>query len=583
MYNSKISKDMKKKFFLGMIAASAMVLATSCSSDELDAVEESNEARVTFNVSADGATFTRAISDGTGANKLVYRVFDKDGKAISALAKEEVNGLSDLTTGHNVTLTLAKGQTYKVAFWAQNSASKAYKVDDNMNVAVDYTNAANNDETRDAFFKTVEITVKGDATETVELTRPFAQLNVANTDADKTAAEASGINVKSSSVTIKNAATTLDVKTGKVSGTADVTYTAAAIPTEKLAVDMDGNGTKEEYNYLSMCYVLPNDDTTGAAKTVAEVAFTFTPETGEAIELKDGLQNIPLQRNYRTNIVGNILSAKATFSVKIDAAYGNNYEVWDGVAMKEPTLNGNTYLISKASEWAWLIANHTTLGGKNINLTADIDFAGHTVGCLGYGTHGSSSQLINGQGHSLSNLVLTNNDEGGAAAGLIGFPNGGFTIKDFTVKDVTVKCDDPDHGYAGVIVGASQDGPIVMENVTVENADVCGVQSVAAFVGFLATSQSVTLNNCTVKNSKIHNISVNNESGFTAGFVGRVVGTATITNCKAENTTVTGYYATRRGEASVTAIAGVDTNNSGSATITGTSTDGITVSKTAIQ
>ena len=312
---------MKKNFFLGMIAASAMVLATSCSSDELDAVEESNEARVTFNVSADGATFTRAISDGTGANKLVYRVFDKDGNAITALKKTEEPNLSDLTKGHNIVLTLAKGQTYKVAFWAQNSACTAYTVDDNMNVTVDYTNAVNNDETRDAFFKTVEITVKGDATETVELTRPFAQLNVANTDADKKAAETSGIVIDKSSVTIKNAATSLDVKTGKVSGETNVTYTTAAIPSEKLAVDMDGDGTKEEYNYLSMCYVLPNDATTGAAKTVAEVAFTFTPETGEAIELKDGLQNIPLQRNYRTNIVGNILSAKATFNVKIDADY----------------------------------------------------------------------------------------------------------------------------------------------------------------------------------------------------------------------------------------------------------------------
>ena len=312
---------MKKNFFWGMIAASAMVLATSCSSEALDAVEESNKAQVTFNVSADAATLTRAISDGTGADKLVYRVFDKDGKAISSLKKTEVSNLSDLTTGHNVTLTLAKGQTYKVAFWAQNSSCSAYTLDDDMNVSVSYENAANNDETRDAFFKTVEITVKGDATETVELKRPFAQLNVANTDDDKTAAEASGIVIEKSAVTIKNAATKLNVLDGTVSGEADVTYTTATIPAEKLAVDMDADGAKENYNYLSMCYVLPNDATTGAAKTVAEVAFSFAPKSGEAIELKDGLQNIPLQRNYRTNIVGNILSANATFNVKIDAAY----------------------------------------------------------------------------------------------------------------------------------------------------------------------------------------------------------------------------------------------------------------------
>ncbi len=575
---------MKKQFVYSMAAASVMMLAASCSSNDFEEQSANEQALVSFKISADtkaNVRQTRAISDGTQTDQLTYRVFDKDGNIIAtqALTKEAA---TDLLTGHNVTLALAKGQTYKVAFWAQNSNCTAYTVGDDMSVTVDYA-GANNDESRDAFFKTVEITVTGNTSESVTLTRPFAQINVGNTDADKEAAEAAGTVVTESSVTIKNAATKLNVLDGTVAGSADVSYTSAAIPTEKLSVDLDNDGTKEDYNYLSMCYVLPNEETTGAEKTVVEAAFTFKPETGEAIVLKDGLQNLPIQRNYRTNIVGNILAGNTTFTVKIDPAYEGeyNHEIWDGVSVDEPAVSedGTAYLISKASEWAWIVKNSAR--SKNITLTADLDFGGHEVGCLGYGTHGTSTQLIDGQGYSLTNLVMTSNDEGGAAAGLIGFPNGGFTIKNFTVKDVTVKCLDPDHGYAGVIVGASQDGPIVMENVTVENADVCGVQSVAAFVGFLASGQSVTLTNCTVKNSNIHNISVANESGFTAGFVGRVVGTATITGCKAENTTVTGYYAARRGEASVTAIAGV--NNGGSATITDTAEDGITVSKTAIE
>ncbi len=317
---------MKKNFLFVVAAASTMVLATSCSSDALDSTAKSSEALVTFNVSADAAVSTRAISDGSGVDKLVYRVFDKDGNAIAGLTKTEVTA-SDLTTGHNVTLTLAKGQTYKVAFWAQNSNCTAYTVDDQMGVAVSYENADNNDETRDAFFKTVEITVKGDAAETVELKRPFAQINVANTDADKTAAAASGIVVTTSSVKVKNAATKLNVIDGTVSGEAEVNYAAAAIPTEKFSADMDGDGTKEDYNYLSMCYVLPNDGTTGAAKTVAEATFTFTPTSGEDIVVSEGLQNIPLQRNYRTNIAGNILSANHTFTVKIDKAYDDDNNI----------------------------------------------------------------------------------------------------------------------------------------------------------------------------------------------------------------------------------------------------------------
>lgn len=316
---------MKKTILFGMAAASLMMLAASCSSSDVEETA-TDQALVSFKISADtkaNIRATRAISDGTGTNQLTYRVFDKDGNAITtqALKTEDAN---DLLTGHTVTLALAKGQTYKVAFWAQNSNCTAYTVDENMNVAVNYA-GANNDETRDAFFKTVDITVTGNMSESVTLTRPFAQINVGDTDDDLAAAKEAGTVITESAVTIKNAATSLDVKTGKVSGSAEVTYASAAIPTEKLSVDIDGDGAKEAYNYLSMCYVLPNDETTGAAATVAEAAFTFTPATGEAIVLEDGLQNIPLQRNYRTNIVGNLLASTATFTVKVDPAYEGEY------------------------------------------------------------------------------------------------------------------------------------------------------------------------------------------------------------------------------------------------------------------
>lgn len=389
---------MKKNFLVVMVAASALVLATSCSSDALEPTAKGNEALVTFSVSANTAVSTRAISDGSGTNTLVYRVFDKDGKAIANLTKTTETA-TDLATGHNVTLTLAKGQTYKVAFWAQNSNCTAYTVDDNMGVSVSY-DGTNNDETRDAFFSTVEITVKGDAAETVTLKRPFAQINVANTDADKAAAEASGIVVTESSVTVKNAATKLNVIDGTVSGEADVTYTAAAIPTEKFKADMDGDGTKEDYNYLSMCYVLPNDATTGSAKTVAEAEFTFKPATGENIVVSEGLQNIPIQRNYRTNIAGNILSANHTFTVKIDSDYDDD---------------NNITRVSNSSQ----LAEAAKQNGAKIQLVASDDAytlpstVGNNVTITGAGTdntkiEASTAIAYHGKDITLENLTYAN-------------------------------------------------------------------------------------------------------------------------------------------------------------------------------
>ena len=58
---------MNKKLFLGMFAAAGMLLATSCSNDELDVVQSGNEAQVTFSLGLEGGIATRAaISDGTG-------------------------------------------------------------------------------------------------------------------------------------------------------------------------------------------------------------------------------------------------------------------------------------------------------------------------------------------------------------------------------------------------------------------------------------------------------------------------------------------------------------------------------------
>lgn len=296
----------------------ALMLANSCSDDNNVSQADSSLAQVTFKVSADGA-LTRAISDGTTVDELVYRVFDKNGNPITAqpLVKESA---TDLSSGHTVALTLAKGQTYKVAFWAQKAGNTAYTVNDNMQVEVDYS-GANNDENRDAFFNAVEITVKDDVAQTVELKRPFAQLNVGSTTADWDAAVASGVIVTESKVTVKQAATTLNVLDGKVSGAADVNFTYAAKPGELLKVDADGDGTKEDYKYLSMSYILPNDATDGTQKTLASAEFTFKAASGTEIVVKNGLQNLPLQRNYRTNIVGNILSGTTTFSVVVDPAF----------------------------------------------------------------------------------------------------------------------------------------------------------------------------------------------------------------------------------------------------------------------
>lgn len=315
---------MNKKLFLGMFAAAGMLLATSCSNDELDVVQSGNEAQVTFSLGLEGGIATRAISDGKSADVLMYAVFDKNGERINTIQKVSKTGVTFPTTEN---ITLAKGQTYKVAFWAQDNDCKAYTVSDDMNVTVNYANdenKVNNDETRDAFFKTVEFTVTGSTSIDVELKRPFAQINVGVTKEDWDAAVASGITIAQSSVVIKNAATSLNLLDGTVSGETEVSYSLANIPSDPaiLKVDTDGDGEKEEYNWLSMSYILPAEATTGYAKTTMEsLQYTFAPVSGNEIVFANGLNSVPVQRNWRTNILGKLLTGDITFNITIDPVY----------------------------------------------------------------------------------------------------------------------------------------------------------------------------------------------------------------------------------------------------------------------
>ena len=329
---------MNKKLFLGMFAAAGMLFATSCSNDELDVVQSGNEAQ------------TRAISDGTGAKKLVYAVYNADGELIKTIANADVNGqivdnsAFDNGLTENVTITLAKGQQYTVAFWAQNPNCTAYTTTDLENVKVDYA-GLNNDETRDAFFKAETFTVTGNAEIDVVLKRPFAQINVGVYQTDWDAAKASGIEIEKSKVTIEKAATSINLLTGEVDGEETVEYGFDIIPAkfttpETLDVDLNEDGTKEKYVYLSMSYILANDATTGYAKTTLDgLDFTFAPISGNNINFSAGLNAVPVQRNWRTNIIGQILTGDVTFNITIDPIYDGEDNNGDAYGVKA----NNTY------------------------------------------------------------------------------------------------------------------------------------------------------------------------------------------------------------------------------------------------
>ena len=310
-----------KKIYFGIVTLAVMLFVTACSQNE----PQQDEALVTFSVGVEDANITRAYSDGTTANQLIYSIFNEDGTKV-IISKVTENNLTDLLEGHTVTVSLAKGHTYTAVFWAQNSACKAYTISEDMHVTIDYT-GLNNDETRDAFFAVSEpFTVNNNLSQDVILKRPFAQVNVGAYEYDYTYAKENKLNVTLSSATITDVPSVINLYDGSVSQPVNVEYTLNNIPTgdnEKLHVDVNQDGEKEYYRYLSMCYILA--DPVGSTHTMS---FKFKDvENDKLVGFSEGLENVPAKRNWRTNLVGQILTGPANFLVIIDPTYDGEINI----------------------------------------------------------------------------------------------------------------------------------------------------------------------------------------------------------------------------------------------------------------
>ncbi len=569
---------MKTRIFLSLFAAAGMLLAASCTNDELTAsIESEGGVTVSFSIGLEDEAQTRAISDGTSADKLVFAIYNSSGSVIESItsASVTVNGTTAALEGaghfivdnetvsggafsdlkSSVSMTLAKGQQYTVLFWAQDASCAAYDTDDLKAVEVDYTanSGFNNDETRDAFYAAETFTVTQSKSIDVTLKRPFAQVNVGVTEADWNAAKASGIEVSTSSVKFYDVADVIDLSSGKVSKSENfegsITYAAATIPNtgdeEKLNTNSETltvNGT--DYYWLSMSYILVNDGTdTGSSSATTNADFTFTPASGANITLD--LTSVPVQRNYRTNILGKILSGDIEFDIVIDKAYNDPdkiTEFWDGTTTTAVTANKDDgiYYVSTASELAW-IAEQVNEGNSSTATKAGAKFSGATIqltndiylnnqpwtpiGTLpegknvkddssDYKTYGFQG-TFNGDGYTIYGLNASSNN----ATGLFGALYGNVTIKDVIVDGATVTS----NHYAGVIAGYY-------------NAE--------------GSDHILTIDNCDVKNSSVSVYVEKLDDGSydngdkAGGIIGHSAGygwTVSITNCSVESTSISAY------------------------------------------
>ena len=307
-----------KNIFRTLAAVALIAMTAACSKDGAEALTpQGDKATVSFDVQLPGGIVGRATNDGKTANKLYYAVYtagevDKRGTHIEAM-----NGVQDINISTTVQLDLVANQKYDIVFWAQAEGKYAPKFGDKV-IEMGYADGVKgSDETRDAFISVVDnLTINGATTQTVVMKRPFAQLNIGLTAGQIAKAEKAGFKLAKVQVTAQTY-NTFSFETG-------VDY-AAGTPTDELqtikfeAADYTKDVTIEvnntTYDWVSFNYLLAD-----TPSDLSVVKVTFIDTEGDEIALP-AFTNVPVERNHRTNIVGDLLTDPTNFNVTIDATF----------------------------------------------------------------------------------------------------------------------------------------------------------------------------------------------------------------------------------------------------------------------
>ena len=363
---------MKRYLLSTFTIAAAALLVTSCNDEMDNGLKTGDEGTVTFTAQLPSEMGTRAFADGLTAKHLQYAVYEAGqstplkvfGDETTVVGEAEMNNLKQ-----TVSLKLTTGKTYDVIFWAaDNSAKKPYTFDPlTQTVKIKYTNVYSNNDICDAFFKKETITVSGNQNVDVKLTRPFAQVNIGTDDFD--AATIAGLNLTQTQVKA-TAGDILNLATGKMEGTeATRTFKMKAIPTAD-----DGAFPVAGYKYLLMAYI-PISDT----KETVDMTFGYNGKSTFR-----SFTNVPLQRNYRTNIYGSLLTNSVDFNVVIEPAFSGEFahEVVSAstfAALKAAVANGQSVdaektLVLSGGQSETLNLGDLSISNKN-NIWSDSDWS----------------------------------------------------------------------------------------------------------------------------------------------------------------------------------------------------------------
>lgn len=404
------------KTFKYLAASALTMLAVSCNKEQVTEVPDGQMVDVTFTAALPGEMATKALGDGQTAKTLYVSVYENDTEKTHLGDLDKTATFTDLKT--QVTFSLVKGKTYNFVFWAQAEGATCYDIDDLKNIKISYEGAVANDENRDAFYATrKELKVNGALTETIKLYRPFAQVNFGT--ADLFDAAAAGFIPAQSAFTATDVANVFDTfnAEGKVEGPATdkVTFAKAEIPGGgETLVTKDGT----KYLWMTMNYILPVGKQ--GEKHISNVTAEFIPESGDPITAS--APQAPVQNNYRTNILGNLLTSQVIFNVEIAPIFNEPDNDIDLVNIKNAeSLKALFATGGEATLAADLVLDESVAvkSGKEVVLNLNGKTVKNNSNSSAFDVYGSL--VINGEG-------TVDGGEGGDNVAVWSMPGGKLTI-----------------------------------------------------------------------------------------------------------------------------------------------------------
>lgn len=603
------------KKVLSLLAFSAVMFA-GCQ-EELETLQEGTgeESVVRITLQAPEAMgMTRAGAGYTNSAKggitnvdwtkydLRYQVAVYDAEGTNQVVAPIVKTVQGSYADTDFEVRLVNNRKYKFVAWADfvatgTTADLHYATSDLKNITCkDAVDKQLNDESRDAYFVTEDQTVDASKGVSLTLRRPFAKVRVVTTDWDKNGTYMPD-NFKVTYYNCKRF-TGLNAVTGVASGT-DLDATIANVKDTYTATL--GSKTEKDYSEgyeaesdknrtLTVDYLLANADQ-------SKIHFKLEAlDNTTAVSSYDFTTDIPIQRNYLTTILGNLLTENTKISVQCDENFEDHITIleswWDPKTfgtMTEPMIETSadgktkTYHVKTIAELAWLSEN--AKGAKepwyknvrNVVLDNDLDLngvnwkpiaiwqpeptvtfdgGGHTIynvrinswdgtnqvgaGFFGDPTNKGYIATLNIKNLTLDNVVIngTSSWSGGLAGNFYG------NVENCAVKHVFIHNNDYNTGTnpaiirIGGMIGVHNSGYI--KNCRAEDINIKGYHCVGALVGSTAHEADITYENCSVDGADLW-VTTSAASGVGRQQVGSIVGvnvgtrTLTLKACSAEN------------------------------------------------